>query len=73
MAVSTIEEQAAHVWKILGEANVLCYRHVRNKAALEELTDHLRDAKTLYCGLMSRLGYSVSTHGEVTKKEEEVA
>lgn len=70
MAISTIEEQAAHVLKILSETNVLCYRHVRNQAVLEDLTAHLRDAKTLYSGLLSRLGYSVGYHGEVTKKEE---
>ena len=73
MSVLTIEEQAAHVWKLLSGANVLCYRHVRNKAALEALTDQLTDAKTTYSGLMHRLGYQIGYHGEVSKIEEEEA
>lgn len=73
MAISTIEQQTAHVWEAICGTEVLCYRHVRNKAALEDITDHIRDAKTLFSGLMMRLGYHIGYHGEVSKTEEEVA
>ena len=68
--VATIEEQATHVGKMLGEAYVMCYRLTRcQKAQREELADKIKDVQTTFAGLLVRLGYE-SDYDRIVRKSE---